>query len=269
MRKGGIKGRSLRGVKHGAPGGIGEPRRLERRRPGKAMATATATMKSEPRQRPIVIGLLGGIAGGKSAVARLLAARGALVLDADAFAHEALAEPAVRRELLERHGHAIARASGSDREPPELDRRAVARVVFADAEHRRHLEGLIHPRVRDRIERGLAAAVADEARPAVVLDVPLLLESSPFADRCDLLLFVDTPDAARRERAAKVRGWDGGEIARRDATQWSAARKRAVADVVLDNSGSEGDLGRQVDQWLQTVGGFAALARRERPPPAP
>jgi len=223
-------------------------------------------MEREPTPRPVVLGLLGGIAGGKSTVARLLAARGARVIDADALAHEAFADPAVRRALIERHGRAIALAGSSAHDPPDLDRRAVARLVFGDAEHRRHLEGLIHPRVRAQIEQALATARTDRSLSAVVLDVPLLLESSPFAGRCDLLLFVDTPDAGRLTRAGRVRGWDAAELLRRDATQWPPSRKRAVADVVLDNSGDEAALDRRIEQWLEAAGGFAGLPRRESAP---
>jgi dephospho-CoA kinase len=221
------------------------------------------------RDRPAVIGVLGAIAGGKSTVARWCEAQGARVLDADRFAQDALSEPEVRRELLARHGQSIAAKGSVAGELPQLDRRALARVVFRDTDHRRHLESVIHPRVRERMTAELAAALSSRDVPAVVLDIPLLLESSPFASACDQLLFVDTPDAKRVDRAARMRGWSAAELERRESAQWPPARKRAAADVVLDNSGDEADLERKLEEWLGRHGGFVGIPRRAAGPSSP
>ncbi len=210
-------------------------------------------------RRPLVIGLIGGIASGKSSVARLLAEQGAVILDADAEARAALDEPDVVEALVARHGASIRSGDGRT-----LDRAAVARATFGHPEHLSHLEGLVHPRVRER----LAGALADRLRrgdvPAVVLDVPLLLESSPLAAECDLLLFVESPPSERRKRAMARRGWTSEEVARREAHQIAPEEKRRRADVVLANDGDEAQLRRNLLAWLAAAGGFDAIPRRAR-----
>lgn len=176
----------------------------------------------------IIFGLTGGIASGKSFVAGLLAEQGAVALDADRHAHAALAEPAVVEQLVERWGEAILDEDGS------LRRSEIAGRVFGEGEagttERRFLESLVHPRVRERLEAELAAAAAAGV-PAAVLDIPLLIEAG-WADRCDAVLFIETPDATRLARA-EARGWGANELARREASQTSIAEKRSQADAVI------------------------------------
>jgi dephospho-CoA kinase len=193
-----------------------------------------------PRRCPL-IGVLGGIASGKSAVARLLAGAEGRWLSADALAHAALLEPEVAAEVRRRFG---AEVFGADGQP---DRAALARRVFADAEGRRALEALIHPRVRAALAAGIDAARAAGA-PLVCLDVPLLLENDAehgLARACDLLLFVDAPLEQRERRATQTRGWAPGEVLRREAAQWPLENKRALADLVLWNHGEFRDLERR------------------------
>jgi dephospho-CoA kinase len=225
------------------------------------VADGGAAGRGGARPRPVVLGLLGGIASGKSEAAGVLAERGAAHLDADRLARAALDAPDVRRALLDRHGRAIAAADSSD-DPPTLDRAALARLVFARPDELTHLEALLHPRVRAELERRLASHLAANDVPAVVLDVPLLLESSLLASTCDLLLFVDTPDELRRERAAALRGWSGDELRRREAHQLPLAQKRARADVVFPNGGSPAELAAAIGRWLDRAGGFAGLPRK-------
>jgi dephospho-CoA kinase len=206
---------------------------------------------------PVVIGLIGGIASGNSSVARVLAERGAAVLDADAEVRVVLEDPALVAALVARHGRELLAADGRS-----LDRAAVARATFGHPEHLSHLEGLVHPRVRERLAERLAAHLRRRDVPAVVLDVPLLLESSPLADRCDLLLFVESPAPERRQRAMARRGWTGEEVARREAHQLAPEEKRRRADVVLSNDGDEAQLREKVLAWLAAAGGFEAIPRR-------
>lgn len=223
-------------------------------------------MEANPNSRPVVIGLLGRIAGGKSSAARALAAAGAAVLDADQLARAALDRRDLRRALLERHGPTIAAGPPPPGEElPRLDRAALARLVFADPAHRRHLEGLIHPLVLAEIDAALARHRAACAVPAVVLDVPLLLECDALAEACDLLLYIDTPEPLRIERARIRHGWSAAELAQRDATQLAPERKRAAADRCFANAGSEAQLAEAIDAWLREAGGFAKLPRRVNP----
>ncbi len=197
----------------------------------------------------LTIGILGGIASGKSTVTRLLAELGAVVLDADAAAHAVLEEPVVTAALVDRWGRGVL---DPDR---RVDRKAVAAKIFSDGpnaeQDRAFLEGLIHPRVRRRLlsER----AKLSEARDSVaVLDVPLLLEVGWHKD-CDLLVYVSAPNADRRRRAAE-RGWTDQELAKREAAQAPISEKRAAADEVIENSGSLEELRRQVTRlWNERV----------------
>jgi len=196
------------------------------------------------------IGLVGGIASGKSLVAKILVELGAGLLDADRTGHTVLAEDAdVHDALLRQWGNAIAGADG------RIDRAAVAKRVFADAPNssadRKFLENLLHPRIRARLEE-LRDEFASEGRPAVVLDAPLLLEAGwkPF---CDFVLYVDVPRNTRLARA-RSRGWSDEEFARREAAQWPADQKRQHADAVISNAGSEADLRKAVQVfWRQNI----------------
>ncbi len=205
-----------------------------------------------PAERPapsLVIGVLGGIASGKSAAARLLAGPDGAVIDADALAREVLESPAVRVELGRRFGAGVLRADGS------VDREALAARVFGDPAARADLESLTHPRVRARVR-----ALLDEARargvPRIVLDVPLLLENDAqhgLVRECDALVFVQADDGAREERARRSRGWAAGEVARREAAQLPLAMKRARAGHVVHNDGGLQELERGVARVLASI----------------
>lgn len=195
----------------------------------------------------MTIGILGGVASGKSTVARLLAEHGAVVLDADAEAHAVLEDPEVRSSLLARWGEAIL---GPDR---RIDRSQIAKRVFASSpaaeQERRFLEGLIHPRVRQNLlaRRDVVATGGAELGPqVVVLDVPLLFEAGWLED-CDLVVFVDATDGFRRQQAEK-RGWTAQDLADREAAQAPMQQKRAAAHVSLQNPGTleglRGEVGR-------------------------
>lgn len=181
--------------------------------------------------RPLVIGLLGGVGAGKSTVARLLAARGALVADADRFCHEALADPALRPRLVALFGPEVLDARG------RVVRERLRRV-FENPAALRRLEELLHPIARRRTEAVVARARAED-RPAVVVDAPLLLEAG-LHRLCHCLVFLDAPAAVRRERAA-ARGIPPADWARREARQWPLERKRARADHVLPTGGGLGE----------------------------
>lgn len=203
------------------------------------------------------IGLTGNVGAGKSTVARMLARRGAVIIDADALARRATEE----RDTLAR----IEAAFGPDLvKEGTLDRAALARRVFEDAEARARLEAIVHPRV-DTLRRE-AAARARLRTPAPVLivhDVPLLFETGLGA-AFDLVVFVDAPLEVRVARVARRSGWEPAEIRRRDAAQMSARRKRTSADVVLWNGGGEAALAARVTQvWprLRAACGAGRTAR--------
>ncbi len=200
----------------------------------------------------LVIGVLGGIASGKSAVARLLAGppeQGAPVISADALAHEALEQPEIRAAILEAFGPEVLDPDG------KLDRGRLAARVFRDPAQRAALEGWIHPFVRARICSELAQA-RERGAPRVVLDVPLLLENDPehgLARACDVLVFVDVSAAERERRATRNRGWLPGEVARREAAQMPLEQKRQRADYVIPNEGPLETLEKRVHDVLQRI----------------
>ena len=192
----------------------------------------------------VVIGLLASVAGGKTTVARMLAASGATVIDADALAHMALGDPDVRASVVAQFGATVLR-DPHDRDS-QIDRAALARHVFGAGsfDDRRALESIIHPWVRARIRIQLDAARAN-GTAVVVLDIPLLL-GSPFEADADVIVFVDTPPNIRADRAHDARDWDRAELDRRDAAQPTEADKRACAAIRIDNSGSLEQTRRQV-----------------------
>ena len=181
-----------------------------------------------PHCRPPVLGLVGGIASGKSSVAAQFASLGCAVVDADRLAREYLAEPAVRRKIAERFGRKILDASG------EVDREALARLVFSDPGAMEALNSLTHPELCERTRRALQVA-RRRSVPAVVLDAPLLLEKG-LDTLCDYVLYLHVPDEVRTARAHVQRGWDGSEVARREDSQISLKTKRQRADYIIDNS---------------------------------
>jgi len=173
----------------------------------------------------MIVALTGGIASGKSTVARLFAARGVPVIDLDQVARDVVAPgSALLRQVLERFGPGIALPDGS------LDRRALRQRVFADPAGRHALEALLHPAIRARTEQLLAAA----GGPYQVVVIPLLAETGERA-RYDRVLVVDCPEALQRQRLAQRDGSSPQEIDAILAAQATRARRLALADDVIDN----------------------------------
>ena len=196
------------------------------------------------------IGLVGGVASGKSLAARLLVELGAGLLDADQVGHVVLSEDAdVHTALRARWGDSVFTPDGT----PE--RRAIARHVFGSdaraAENRAFLENLLHPRIRRRLA-ALRDQFAAEGTPAVVLDAPLLLEAG-WQELCDFVLMIDAPRALRLQRA-RTRGWSEADFDQREAAQWPIETKRRHANVVIPNDGTAADLRRALsDFWKNYV----------------
>ncbi|MGY1642799.1 dephospho-CoA kinase [Geodermatophilus sp. SYSU D00703] len=190
------------------------------------------------------IGLTGGIGSGKSTVAGLLAARGARIVDADRIAREVVAPgSAGLAAVAEAFGPEVLTADGA------LDRPALAAVVFADPQARARLDGIVHPLVRARAAELVAEAPADAV---VVQDVPLLVETGQAASY-DLVLVVQA-DRETRVRRLVQRGLGAEDARARIAAQATDEQRRAVADVVLDNSGTPEELEAQVDHfWAEHV----------------
>jgi dephospho-CoA kinase len=189
------------------------------------------------------VGLTGGIGSGKSEVARLLATYGALIVDSDMLAREAVAPGSIGlAAVAAEFGPGILGPDGS------LDRPKLAEIVFADQKRREALERIIHPYVRTR------AAELAKAAPrgsVVVHDVPLLSEQG-HQDRYDVVVVVDAPVEVQLDRLVRLRGMTEADAKARIAAQATRDERLAIADYVIDNSGTLDDLGLQVDRlWRQ------------------
>lgn len=207
-------------------------------------------MQTRPKlKKPITIGMVGGIASGKSHVARQLAALGAEVIDADQIGHEILEQPLIIRRLAQVYGTEIVVRDS-------IDRRALANLVFGDDEasvrRLEQLQEILHPMIHAEAIRQLRR-FSEQADPprAVVVDAPLLLEAK-WDSLCDVILFIDTPQEIRVQRA-KSRGWSEQHFEAREAKQMPLNAKRAAATHIIPSS-DEAEVERALAQlWRQVV----------------
>lgn len=204
----------------------------------------------------LLVGLTGGIGSGKSTVSSSLAARGAVVIDADAITRE-LQEPGqpVLEAMVERFGEGILREDG------RLDRQAVADLVFNDPDALADLNAIVHPAVGAEIARRLEAE--RDTDHIVILDVPLLVESG----RNDLaaLIVVDTDPEIAVRRLVEQRGFSEADARARISRQASREERLAKADFVIENSGSRAELASRIDAcwaWLLAGAPRATAAPR-------
>ena len=196
------------------------------------------------------VGLTGGIAAGKSVVSRQLRNLGAVVIDADQLAREVVASGTAGLDaVVAEFGPEVLGPDG------ELDRPAMARLVFADEGARRRLEAIVHPLVFERIVE-LEAAAPEGA--VVVHDIPLLAESGR-ADTFDAVLVVDAPEDVQVARMVRDRGWTEEEARARIAAQASREDRLAVATHVIDNTGTLEDLRDRVAEVYEELSADPAL----------
>jgi dephospho-CoA kinase len=204
---------------------------------------------------PYLVGLTGGIGSGKSAVADAFAARGADVLDADAVAHaiSKRGEPG-HRAIVATFGDAFLGPDG------ELDRGALRRRAFDDDTFRRDLEALLHPLIAARIDE----AIASLRGPYGILVVPLLLERGGLRKRVARILVVDCPEQEQVRRVQSRSGLRADEVRRIMATQLPRAKRLALADDVIDNSGPPSAIAPQIERLDRLYRDLAAKARATR-----
>ena len=197
-----------------------------------------------------IVGIIGGIASGKTSVAREFEKLGASVIDADAIGREVLTHPEVIDALTERWGSNILSANGN------IDRSAVARIVFAPDDsgpiELKFLEALTHPLIGNRIESEIQRLRDEVKPPFVVLDAAVLLKTK-WDQHCDEILFVEVPLEIRLQRAID-RGWSAEQFTAREEAQTPVAEKRRRADQVIDNSGDLTTLAEQIricrNRWV-------------------
>ena len=176
-----------------------------------------------------VLGIVGGIGSGKSFVADRLVALGGHLIVADALGHEGLRQPDIKKAIRARWGDGVF-ISG------DVDRRRLAKIVFADETERNALEAIQFPYIGRRVDEEIDKARRDPAIGFVLLDAAVLLEAG-WRAKCNHVLFVDAPRHVRLERV-KSRGWTEADLAAREAHQMPLDEKRAMCDEVLVNDGT-------------------------------
>jgi dephospho-CoA kinase len=202
----------------------------------------------------LLVGLTGGIGTGKSTVARMLEKRGAVVFDADVLARQAVAPGTPGfDQVVERFGPNVLAPGGG------LDREALASIVFSDPAARRDLEGIVHPEVRRMFAEG-CEEYRDSNR-VVVFSAPLLVETGMHT-AFDLLIVVSAPVATQIERLMRARGMAERDVQARIAAQLPLEAKAEVADILVDNEGTQQDLEGRVERvWRDLEAQARAGAR--------
>ena len=195
----------------------------------------------------ILVGLTGGIGSGKSTVSAALAARGAVIVDADQVVRD-VQQPGspVLAKLAERFGAQVIAADGS------LDRPALAAIAFADPDALKDLNGIVHPAVGAEMNRQVMQHVASER--VVVLDIPLLTENP--REGLQGKIVVDVPVETQVDRLVRFRGFDEADARARISRQATREQRLEGAGFVLDNSGDTAALAPQIEQlwrWLQSL----------------
>lgn len=196
-----------------------------------------------------LIALTGGIASGKSTIARRLAERGAIIVDADQIVRDVQSpgSPVLAR-IAETFGAEVVASDGT------LDRAALGGKVFGDAELLRQLNAIVHPAVRTESQRRFEDAFAADPRAVVVYDVPLLVEAR-VDDPWDMIVVAHAPASVRLRRLVELRGMDETAAQERIAAQVSDEKRLAIADVVIDTAGDIAETHAQTDALWERIRG--------------
>lgn len=214
-----------------------------------------------PTEKPI-LGLLGGIGSGKSAVAAELVKHGGWLINADQLGHEALRQPEISAQVIERfgvigtdaHGKAVARVAPNILDTQSsIDRKKLGAMVFKDETKLRALEAIVFPYIGRRIREEIDLAKQRDDVRFIVLDAAVMLEAG-WSDACDKVIFVDAPRDLRLQRVRQQRGWTEADLRARENLQLPLDEKRRRADAVIDNSTTPPALADQVSAVLQTWG---------------
>lgn len=207
---------------------------------------AEKTSKEVFHRKP-VIGLLGGIGSGKSLVAAELVKHGGRIVSGDQAGHEALRQPEIKKQLVQRWGNEVLDGQG------EVIRRKVGAIVFGNPAELKVLEELVHPYIGKKLREEIETARRDPAVKFVILDAAIMLEAG-WNNVCDRLVYIDAPRDVRYARLARQRGWAEKEVQAREAAQMPLEGKQQRADATVDNGGSPDETARQVTDLLARWG---------------
>lgn len=194
-----------------------------------------------------LIALTGGIASGKSTIARRLAEHEAVIVDADQIVRDVQSpgSPVLHR-IAEEFGADVITADGA------LDRAALGAAVFGDPERLAQLNAIVHPAVRAESQRRFEEALSADAGAVVVYDVPLLVEAR-VDDPWDTIVVAHAPQTERRRRLIDIRGMDAQAADARIAAQVSDEQRLAIADVVIDTAGTIAETHAQTDALWERI----------------
>ena len=197
---------------------------------------------------PIVVGVVGGIASGKSQVTRMLGELNGTIISADEIGHRVLLEPNVIDSLVKIFGNGILTSSS-------IDRKKLASMVFGDSADcktmRKNLEAIVHPRIRQIAKSELERLKQEANTRMIILDAPLLIEGG-WLPYCDRVIYVDSSDAVREKRALE-RGWSAMEWQDRESAQMSLSEKKKYATDVLLNNGTIEELTQRVLEFGRSL----------------
>ena len=210
-------------------------------------------------KKPFVLGLVGGVASGKSHVARTLERLGAVSIDADQLGHQVLLRPLIVRRLRQLFGPHIIDAAGV------VKRKELGELVFGDSaaagEARRELEAIVHPLIHAAAVHQLRGLQEAEDPPElVVIDAPLLLEAG-WAPLCDAILFIDSPTEVRLRRA-RERGWSEQDFNHREAAQMPLERKRKEATHIIVGEAEPQEQERQLRRLIEEIKATSSVRGR-------
>ena len=208
----------------------------------------------------IVAGLTGGIASGKSTVAKMLAASGARIVDADRIAREVVRPGrAAWQEIVRHFGRVILLPDG------QIDRSALGNIIFNEPKSQRALNAIVHPRVLERMQRAVRQLAAEHPDAPVIVDVPLLIESGWHAS-LPIIILVYVPEALQQTRLMKRDGLSAADAMARIRSQMPIETKRHHADFIIDNSGTLAATQKQVHAvYAQLLAGIGPSPLAPRP----
>jgi dephospho-CoA kinase len=198
-----------------------------------------------------VIGLIGGVGSGKSAVARWIGDhKNVVIIDGDSIGHQVLEIPKTKEDIRRRFSESVFNEQGC------VDRNVLGRLVFGSAaEHRQaqtNLEQIVHPKIRKEIINQIQDARSSGNYEAIILDAAVLLEAG-WNDLCNAVVFVEASEECRLKRVAQSRGWNEKTLKTREASQLSLDEKRKASDQVIYNTGTLQESGAQFENILEQI----------------
>ncbi len=210
----------------------------------KESTALTIDLVIENRDHFFIIGLIGGIASGKSTVAHFFEKLGAYVINADHLGHKALELPSVKEKLFASWGEKVF-------QDKEVNREALAKIVFQNQSDLKKLESIVHPSIMEQIQQNFQELV-QKNKTIVVFDIAILDQLGIHAD-CDIVIFIEASENIRKKRSIENRGWSEGELEKRSKFQKSLEAKKKLAHCKINNNGILEEIEPQVQSIWENI----------------